>query len=304
MATTNKIQSLTPEQAAAMPEYVNKWVSIGLSTEPTDEEKGTMAIAKMYEIGGYKLPHVYWFDSPLEPILSSVGHYNQALRRARIQVYDQIHTMVRNRLREQVSDQVFDRVFSQVEDPVYYRVADNILDHMRGQIIVQAFNQMVDRLKVSVNSLVFSQIADIPQSHWYWGLPGGLNTADKNALYDFFANAMHLDIGYEKLAGIIGVAEEASIVYTFRDCAFAVRKMRKCSLDEQGRLHCEDGPAALFNDGFSLYAWHGVWLLGKEWIITDPERITAKVFQNESDLRVKRVMIERLAARGQSLARG
>jgi hypothetical protein len=298
MQTTDKIQSLTPEQAAAMPEYVNKWVSIGLSTEPTDEEKGTAAIVKMYEMGGYKAPEVYWVDSPLEPILSSTGPCSQRLGQVRLQVYDQIHTMVRNRLRDQVSEQVFNQVFSQVEDPVHYRVADNILDHIRGQIVVQTFSQMVDRLNASVNSLIFSQIADIPQSHWYWGLPGGLNTADTNALYDFFANAMHLDIGYEKLDGIIGVAEEASIVYTFRYYAYAVRKMRKCLLDEQGRLHCEDGPAVLFHDGFSLYAWHGVWLLGKEWIITDPERITAETIENENHPEVKRAMIERLAARG------
>jgi hypothetical protein len=257
MATTNKIQSLTPEQAAAMPEYVNKWVSIGLSTEPTDEEKGTAAIVKMYKIGGRKAPQVYWFDSPLTAILAAAGPRSQRLSQIRSQVCDQILNPVRSHVHDRVNDQVFDQVFDQVRNPVHYLTAD-ILEHIRGQMIVQTFNQIISQLKDQVNDRVFNQIAGLTKNHWYWGLPGGLGTAHICAIYDFFANAMHLDIGYEKLAGIIGVAEQASIVYTFRDCAFAVRKMRKCSLDEQGRLHCEDGPAILFNDGFALYARHGV----------------------------------------------
>jgi hypothetical protein len=298
MQTKNKIQSLTPEQEAAMPEYVNKWTSIGLSTEPTDEEKGTAAIVKMYEMGGYEAPKVHWFDSPVEPVSRLARLCNEAFCQAKSQVYGRIHTKVRSRIHDQVSERVFDQVVRHVEDPVYFRVAYNIIDHMRGQMVVQAFNQTIGQLKNQMSSHELNQIVDLNRYGWYWGLPGGLGTAHICAIYDFFANAMHLDIDFEKLAGLIGVAKEASIVYTFRDYAFAVRKMRKCSLDEQRRLHCEDGPAALFNDGFSLYAWHGIWLLGKEWIITDPERITAKAIKNENDPDIKRLMTERLTARG------
>ena len=35
--------------------------------------------------------------------------------------------------------------------------------------------------------------------------------------------------------------------------------------DEQGRLHCETGPAIAYRDGWSLYYWHGV-SVPAEWI--------------------------------------
>jgi hypothetical protein len=286
MQTKNKIQSLTPEQEAAMPEYVNKWVSIGLSTEPTDEEKGTAAIVQMYEIGGYKAPKVYWFDSPLEPILTVAKLYSQISGQT---FYPAYHRVFEPALDEacyqasgQMSDELVDLVINRVCLPVKNSVYNQILDQLETQVI----NQMPDR------------IANLIQCCRYRSLPGGLSTAHVGATYDFLANAVRLDIDYEKFTGLISTAEQASIVYTFGDCAYAVRKMQKCSRDEQGRLHCEDGPAILFNDGFSVYAWHGMRLFGKEWIITDPERITAETIENENDPKIKRVMTERLAARG------
>jgi hypothetical protein len=244
--TTNKIQSLTPEQVAAMPEYVNKWASIGLSTEPTDEDKGTAAIIDMYKIGGYKAPKVYWFDSPLAATLMAAGFCSRISGRKFSQISlnlgDQMFDLMRGCIRDQVSDRVFNLAIDRISTPTRYRGSEKVFDYIRDQVLDQArFNE--------VDSLI--------KTYWYWWIPGGLDMAHACALYDFFANAMHLDIGYEELAPIIGVAEQALIVYTFRDRAYAVRKMRKCSFDEKGRLHCEDGPAVLFNDGFAIYAWRG-----------------------------------------------
>jgi hypothetical protein len=160
-----------------------------------------------------------------------------------------------NQVRTHIRDQMFNQALNQVDKPACYQAIKDAFDHTSGQMIDQVRNPMK----------AFKEAVDLARCYRYWELPGGLGTARTCALYDFFANAMHLDIGYEKLAGIIGVAEQASIVYTFRDCAFAVRKMRKCSLDEQGRPHCEDGPAILFNDGFAIYARHGEVLFRKEW---------------------------------------
>ncbi len=39
--------------------------------------------------------------------------------------------------------------------------------------------------------------------------------------------------------------------------------------DEQGRLHCENGPSMLYRDGWALYHWHGV-TIPSEWVTGDP----------------------------------
>ena len=60
------IEKLTPEQTARFPEFVDKWIKIGLSTEPADRPRAEAAIRLMYEAGGLLPPEkIVWFDSPM-----------------------------------------------------------------------------------------------------------------------------------------------------------------------------------------------------------------------------------------------
>jgi hypothetical protein len=58
-----------------------------------------------------------------------------------------------------------------------------------------------------------------------------------------------------------------------------------------GRLHCEDGPAKRYRDGWSIYAIHGVRVPAD--IIERPESITVKRIQGEQNAEIRRVMISR-----------
>lgn len=67
------ISSLTPEQQAKIPEYLEKFKSIGLSTEPTDRTKAEAAILRSYEYlnkkdpaNWSKNPEFVWAESPIE----------------------------------------------------------------------------------------------------------------------------------------------------------------------------------------------------------------------------------------------
>ena len=61
------------------------------------------------------------------------------------------------------------------------------------------------------------------------------------------------------------------------------------------RLHCPDGPAMVFRDGYALYAWHGL-TVPAALIETDPATWTiADVLGCENQER-RRVMIERIGA--------
>lgn len=57
----NKLNSLTNSQIEAMPKYVDKWISIGLSTEPVDFEKAKRLVAKAYTAVGLAEPKLYHF---------------------------------------------------------------------------------------------------------------------------------------------------------------------------------------------------------------------------------------------------
>ena len=60
--------------------------------------------------------------------------------------------------------------------------------------------------------------------------------------------------------------------------------------DARGRLHCADGPAVTYPDGWSAYAWKGV--LVPAWIIERPQLVNVRTIGAAQDPQVRRCMIE------------
>lgn len=66
---TKQIEKLTPEQEARFPEFVDKWIKIGTSTEPVDLEKAKAAACKAYRLAGLPEPtQFHLVDSPVAAI--------------------------------------------------------------------------------------------------------------------------------------------------------------------------------------------------------------------------------------------
>lgn len=61
--------------------------------------------------------------------------------------------------------------------------------------------------------------------------------------------------------------------------------------DDRGRPHCADGPAIAWPDGLEAFAWHGVAV--EPWVVTDPGRITVEAIDAETNVEVRRVLVER-----------
>jgi len=62
--TQNKIEELTPEQQAKIPEYLERFKQIGLSTKPTDRKKAEEAIKRSYAYLKLPEPEIFWADDP------------------------------------------------------------------------------------------------------------------------------------------------------------------------------------------------------------------------------------------------
>jgi hypothetical protein len=71
-ARLKQITKLTPEQEARFPEFVRKWIDIGLSTEPADRDRAERAIAGLYDLAKLRRPRVIWLPCPISAALSAV----------------------------------------------------------------------------------------------------------------------------------------------------------------------------------------------------------------------------------------
>ena len=109
------INSLTQEQIDSFPAYVEKWLTIGLSTEPLDFERAKAAVIKCYEIAELPPPkYFYRFESPYSAAMAAT-----LLKSTGAQVWDQVWAQVWDQVGDQVGAQVGAQVRAQVGAQVY-----------------------------------------------------------------------------------------------------------------------------------------------------------------------------------------
>lgn len=78
----------------------------------------------------------------------------------------------------------------------------------------------------------------------------------------------------------------------FENLVICIARPNTVKTDAQGNLHCENGPAIAFDDGYEEYAWHGAWVT--EQIIMKPESLKKEQIVAEKNSEVSRAIAERL----------
>lgn len=188
---SKKIEKLTAEQEALLPVYRDKWLEIGLSTEPLDFEKAKIAVCTAYESAGLSKPtKFYTAKSPFD----AIG-------------------------------------------------------------VIQELNPKM-KAKDIFNDMTY-----------------GCHDANWLGFYQYFRDVLDLKV-CDKLSGLIDLASHCGWLNMYEDTVVFQDRPEHIKFDDQNRLHCENGPAILYRDGYGVYAWHGV-RIPSEWI-TNKGELTAK----------------------------
>lgn len=96
------------------------------------------------------------------------------------------------------------------------------------------------------------------------------------------------------LDDLMRVARCAGWWWPFERLVILTERPTAIQLDGEGRLHSADGPAVTYPDGLSIWSWQGVTV--PRHVIEEPERITARQIQRESNVEVRHIMLERYGA--------
>ena len=94
------------------------------------------------------------------------------------------------------------------------------------------------------------------------------------------------------LDGLILLAQNAGWFLPHEKICWISERHDVLRRDNEGRLHCEDGPALSYPDGFWIWAWHGTRVPQR--VIEAPETITIEDVRKEQNAEVRRVMVERM----------
>lgn len=203
----SKIESLTAEQKARFPEYVDKWLSIGLSTEPCDFEKAKEAACLTYRLAG-------------------------------------------------------------VQEPRNFLLADSPI----GAIAI---------IKALAPKMTEKQI--------FSDMSYGSHDVSWISFYNYFQEVVGLE-SCNKLQGLMDLSKCCGWVSFYDDTVVFQHRPETVKFDDQKRLHCENGPAIRYRDGFSIYAWHGT-TIPSEWIEKKSE-LTAKTALTWENIEQRRCACE------------
>jgi hypothetical protein len=83
----------------------------------------------------------------------------------------------------------------------------------------------------------------------------GNHEASWLSFYDYFQEAVGLDLNI--VDGLIALSKVCGWVSFYEDTVVFQDRPEYIKFDDQNRLHCEDGPAIRYSDGFEIYSWHG-----------------------------------------------
>lgn len=128
-----------------------------------------------------------------------------------------------------------------------------------------------------------------PLSGSFWGQ----HEAHWIAFYLFCADV--LGVEYEpkrdkQLRLWAEVARSCGWWWPYRGSCVISERPEVQKLDERGLVHCSDGPAIRCRDGWEVYAIHGVRV--PQDIVMHPEQITVKWIDRETNVEIRRVMID------------
>lgn len=286
------ITQLTPEQEAALTAFREQWRSIGLSTEPVDRAATREAVSRMHRAVGLQPPDTFlFFSSPLTAIaaidtIKSV----QAGVRVRAQLNDQMRDQLPVQLGDQLYGRVYDQLRVQLHDQLSGRVRVQLYDQLGDQLSDQLRDQLYDQLYDQLRVQLYDQLAIQLVGTWFLG------SGDAYWLAWYLFAREHIGVRFspeqnEWLDAYSAYAQSAFWMWPFKEVVFVSDRPRQIAFDSRNRLHCEDGPAIQFADGWAIHAIHGVRV--PDYVVEQPNKITLDDIRSQKNTEVRRVMIDR-----------
>ncbi len=322
-----KVKSLSQRQHSRLTEFRDKWIEIGLSTEPAQREKAEAAIRRMYTCAQLPPPRkIVWCGSPLSQGLTRAIMLDKKLRAsvgdsARTFVRDSVRESVGRSVREAVGDSVWasvresvvESVWGATGNPVWAFVWASVREAVKDSVqesVVEATREAVWRsVGGSVGEAVWvavwasvwrsvresvweSVVESVVESVWASVHESGYGQHDANWLgfYEYFREVCSLTKETDALIGLLEQAKYAGWYLPYQHICWVSERHHILTRDEQGRVHNLFGPAVSYPDGWSIYAVHGVRV--PEYIITRPQEISTTRIYAERNVEIRRVMID------------
>jgi hypothetical protein len=212
-----------------------------------------------------------------------------------------------------VSDAVNGAVNDAVHDAVNGAVNGAVRDSVLGAVLGAVDGAVSDAVDGAVHGAVDGAVHDAVKKNWakyiggqfwvggwYWGsayvsffreVCGLELTSDLSDRADAYRDTTQSACWWWPHKDFVMVCERPTVIHTELANPAVTRGWGS------HLLHCADGPAIAWPDGWGVYSIHGVQIpLAKRHIVEAPDRITVAEIEAETNSEIRRVMIDRYGA--------
>jgi len=288
-----KVKKLTPEQAALIPVYRQKWRARSLSTGPINRSQAEETVKSAYSAIGLKAPEIIFVDRAYEAadiILSRVDNPSSQLR-----------SEFERKLRSQLEKQLRGYLGSQLESELHSQLQTQRSARLYTQLQAQMWEVHRNYLAGKIASQLLPQeVLNERSGDIYWQRLGEQFSnciqpelwAAYGSLLDFCISVLNLPHSYGRNWIVFqSIVRDCGLIYPYDKVCIVCSKPIALSVDSNHRLHAEGKPAVQFADGVSIYAYHGVIL--PEWYgRLHPHQWQSKWVLKEQNAEVRRALIQ------------
>ncbi len=189
---------------------------------------------------------------------------------------------VRASVGDSVLTSVWANVGASVRDSVWASVRGSVWDGVLDSVWANVWASV----RASVRDSVWASVRDSVGASVY-----GQHDASWLGFYDFFADVLALKNETAKLSGLMALSHSAGWALPHKNICWISERHHILARDSRGRLHSIVGPACAFPDGWAIYAVHGIRV--PAYVVERPQEITVAKIASETNIEVRRVMIER-----------
>ena len=262
---------LTNADKEKMPAYARRWIDIGVSTDPIGHRQAEKAVQRLYESFSLVAPPIRWYESPRELAeeMERLGIWQRPMQRS---------LGLESKYLNIISDEIGYELWTNIGAPIAHELLDLILTPI--------YRNLVYPLRIPFHGGWMLRIIESG--------PTGLANETQIGIMSYLHDVVGACPESSKEVRLLRLKEVIGWHYLDEDHALLSERPTKLERDNDGRLHCEDGPAVAYPDGFSMWSWHGVTV--PQAVIESPKALDVKQALDEMNVEVRRVMLTRIGA--------
>jgi hypothetical protein len=263
---------------------IDRRVAVAASCDPADRATAEEGIRLAYQAAGLSPPReIVWCGGPVE-IASRIAAASSA---------DAIGVNVKSRIHDEPYQRIgtLDEIRFTEAMIAARRIAAGSSAHLIVRHVQEAADQILFRVPVRVRHAIETWRGAprrLPQDT-FLEIAIGPDELAELTVNEYLSGSQGRDEA-APLRGLWLVAQSASWIAPYANVCWVAERPDILKTGADGRLHCVDGPALRYRDGWSCFAWKGEEV--PAWMIEHPERITADAIDGEIDPVLRDTMID------------